>query len=155
MVAIDERVGQTSPTETEPAQIVVDIYCRLQSPAEEDFAEQETACCQFAESHGLMVGMARRDRGSGNELERPGLTALRRGYGAGIIQGIIVKNLDRLSRSAPHPIILQQEMEAHGVNLYCVEEDGIMNRKLIGTPAGLITELAREKARNRLNRQRR
>ena len=149
MATIIKQADQTSLTE--PTRIVVDIYCRLQSSAEEDFSEQETACRQVAEAHGFTIGMVHRDRGSGMDSERPGLALLRTRYTSGAIRGVIVKNLERLSRSMPQLIVLMQEMDAHGVSLYCADEGltETTNGKIIREIVSLATEVEAEKRKSR------
>lgn len=76
---------------------------------------------------------------------------MRKRYQSGIIQGVVIRTLDRLSRSQTHVAILLEEMEHHGVTLYCVKE------KIDDTPMGkfarmvlaFVAEMEREKIMDR------
>jgi DNA invertase Pin-like site-specific DNA recombinase len=136
--------------------IVVDLYCRSATDgleARTSLEQQATACRAYCEEHGLSVGQVHYEVGSGSTYRnRERLSLLRRRYRSGSIQGIVVTNLDRLSRSHSDLAILLGEMEAYGITLHCV------NERIDDTPMGrfvrfildFVTELEREKARDTL-----
>jgi site-specific DNA recombinase len=155
MVAIVERVGQTPPTETEPASIIVDIYCRVSTDPQEDntsLDEQEAAGRAYCLEHGYIVGMVHREVFSGYVYrEREKLALVRERYLSGKIQGVVVRTFDRLSRKEVHFGILLEEMEHHGIELHCVKE--VLEESLIGRMTrlflGFLAEWEWEKIRER------
>ena len=155
MVAIIERVGQTQPTETEPARVVVDIYCRVSTDPQEDntsLDEQEAAGRAYCLEHGYIVGMVHREVFSGYMYrEREKLDLMRRRYREGKIQGVVTRTLDRLSRSQVHNAIRMEEMEHHNVTLYCVKEsiDDTPMGKFIRMVLAFVAEMEREKIMDR------
>jgi len=106
--------------------IVVDIYCRVSTDDQEDntsLDEQEAAGRQYCAEHHLIVGIVHREVFSGYVYrEREKLSLMRERYLSGKIQGIVIRTFDRLSRKEVHFGILLEEMEHHGVAIYCVKE---------------------------------
>jgi DNA invertase Pin-like site-specific DNA recombinase len=110
----------------------MDIYCRTATEDEETqtkFEQQETACRAYCKEHGLEVGTVYREVASGNMYrERPQLSHMRYRYCKGEIQGVVVSDLHRLSRSQIHLLLLMVEMADRGVMLHSVNEqkdDGV------------------------------
>jgi len=132
--------------------IVVDLYCRSASSGPEgrtNLEQQEIACRDYCQEHGLSVGMVHHEVTSGMIYrERKQLSLMRRRYRAGHIQGVVVTRPDRLSRSKVHLVVLMQDMEAQGVVLHCVNEDveDTPTGKFIRLFLGFITEVEREKS---------
>ena len=126
---------------------VVDIYCRNAAEDGNTLAEQEAACRQFAEAAGLTIGMVFTEIASGVSLEREQLTRLRRRYLAGEIQGVVICARERLSRSLIHYVMLREEMNAHDVTLYCIDEhsDETATGRLIKTVLTFMAEVEQEK----------
>ena len=120
MVIVSKQEAHKSLTE--PKTMIVDIYCRSASQDGNTLAAQESACRQFAKDAGFTVGEVYAEIASGVSLEREQLALLRKRYLAGEIQGVVVCTLDRLSRSAPDLLALQEEMAARHVTLYGVTE---------------------------------
>src|SRR6266496_5750589 len=120
MTTIVERVGQTSSTQ--PERIIVDIYCRVSTDPQEDntsLDEQEAAGREYCREHGYIVGMVHRETFTGYEYrERKKLSLMRERYREGKIQAVVVRTLDRLSRSQTHVAVLMEEMEFYGVQLH-------------------------------------
>jgi site-specific DNA recombinase len=137
MVAIVKRVGKVSIDDIE--RIVVDIYCRVSTDPQEDntsLDEQEAAGRAYCAEHGYIVGMVHREVFSGYMYrEREKLSLMRERYREGKIQGVVIRTLDRLSRSQVHNAILMEEMEHHKVALHCVKE------KIDDTPMGKFTRM--------------
>src|SRR5947207_15913888 len=110
MVAIVVRVSEDSSSEDN--RIVVDIYCRVSTDPQEDntsFDEQEAAGREYCREHGLIVGMVHRETWSGYQYrERKKLSLMRERYREGKIQGVVIRTLDRLSRSQTHVAILME-----------------------------------------------
>jgi site-specific DNA recombinase len=130
---------------------IVDIYCRtatdgLETPTK--LEQQEAACRAYCNEHELSIGLVHHEVSSGSTYrDREQLGLMRTRYHDGTIQGIVVATLDRLSRSHVHLIILMQEMEAHNVVFYCVDEnvEDSPTGKFISLVLGIITEIEREK----------
>ncbi len=136
--------------------ITVDIYCRVSSDLQEDntsLDEQEAAGRQYCKEHGLIVGKVHREVFSGYQYrEREDLDLMRQRYREGKIQGVVIRTLDRLSRSQVHNAILMEEMEHHGITLYCVKEniDDTPMGKFIRMVLAFVAEMEREKIMDRM-----
>lgn len=148
MVALVKRVGVGEV-------IVVDIYCRVSTDPQEDntsLDEQEAAGRAYCAEHGYIVGMVHRETFSGYEYrERKKLSLMRERYRDGKIQGVVIRTLDRLSRSQTHIAILMEEMEHFGVTLYSVKEviDDTPMGKFARMVLAFVAEMEREKIMDR------
>jgi site-specific DNA recombinase len=137
------------------APIIVDIYCRVSTDPQEDntsLDEQETVSRQYCTEHNLIVGMVHREVFSGYQYrEREKLELMRQRYREGKIQGIVIRTLDRLSRSQVHNAILMDEMEHHTTSLYCVKEniDDTSMGKFVRMVLAFVAEMEREKIMDR------
>lgn len=135
---------------------VVDIYCRVSTDPQEDntsLDEQEATGRQFCIQNKLVVGMVHREVFSGFQYrEREKLELLRQRYRDGKIQGIVIRTLDRLSRSQVHNAILMEEMEHHNTMLHCVKEniDASPMGKFIRMVLAFVAEMEREKIMDRV-----
>ncbi len=133
----------------------VDIYCRVSTDPQEDNSsldEQEAAGRAYCEANGLLVGMVHREVFSGYQYrEREKLDLMRQRYRDGSIQGVVIRTLDRLSRSQVHNAILMEEMEHHNATLYCVKEaiDDTPMGKFIRMVLAFVAEMEREKIMDR------
>jgi site-specific DNA recombinase len=134
---------------------IVDIYCRVSTDPQEDNSsldEQEQAGRDYCRANGLVIGMVHREVFSGYQYrEREKLDLLRERYRSGLIQGVVIRTLDRLSRSQVHNAILMEEMEHHEVTLYCVKEsiDDTPMGKFIRMVLAFVAEMEREKIMDR------
>ena len=134
---------------------VVDIYCRVSTDIQEDntsLEEQEAVARTFSHEHGLVVGLVHREVWSGYQYrEREKLSLMRERYRDGKIQGVVIRNLDRLSRSQVHNAILMEEMEHYKITLYCVKEanDDTPMGKFIRMILTFTAEMEREKIMDR------
>jgi len=135
---------------------IVDIYCRVSTDLQEEntsLGEQENAGRQFCKENGLVVGHVWREVFSGYVYrEREALNAMRERYRSGKIQGVVIRTLDRLSRSQVHNAILMEEMEHHKAVLYCVKEniDETPMGKFIRMVLAFVAEMEREKILDRV-----
>ena len=135
--------------------IVVDLYCRVSTDPQEDntsLDEQEAAGRTYCEEHGLIIGMVHREVFSGYLYrERDKLSLLRERYREGTIHGVVIRTLDRLSRSQVHNAILMEEMEHHGITLHCVKEqiDDTPMGKFVRMVLAFVAEMEREKIMDR------
>lgn len=135
--------------------VIVDIYCRISTEAQDDntsLDEQERAGREYCEDHGLIVGMVHRETYTGFKYrERKKLSLMRERYQTGVIQGVVFRTYDRLARRAVHQAILLEEMEHLEVEVHCSHEqlddtfEGKMTRMLLG----LLAEYEWEKIRER------
>jgi site-specific DNA recombinase len=129
----------------------VDIYCRVSTDIQENntsLEEQEAAGRQYCLEHGLEVGMVHREVFSGYAYrEREKLTLMRSRYRDGLIQGIVIRTIDRLGRNQTHLAVLMEECEHHQVTIHCVKEkiDSTPLGKFLLAALGLIAEMEREK----------
>ena len=134
---------------------VVDIYCRVSTDAQVNnsyLEEQEEACRQYCQEHGLAVGVVHHEVFSGYQYrERPKLDLMRQRYRDKNIQGVVIRTVDRLSRNQTHIAVLMDEMEHHGVTLHCAKEkidDSALGRFVVAALA-LVAEMEREKIMDR------
>jgi site-specific DNA recombinase len=138
-----------------PGTHIVDIYCRVSTDPQEDntsLDEQEAAGRAFCRDNGFIPGMVHREVFSGYQYrEREKLELMRRRYREGKIQGVVVRTLDRLSRSQVHNAILMEEMEHHGVTLHSVKEviDDTPMGKFVRMILAFVAEMEREKIMDR------
>ena len=136
--------------------IIVDIYCRVSTDPQEDntsLDEQEAAGRAYCVEHGLIVGMVHRETFSGYLYrERKKLSVMRERYREGKIQGVVIRTLDRLSRSQTHVAILMEEMEHYKVTLYSVKEviDDTPMGKFARMVLAFVAEMEREKIMDRM-----
>lgn len=134
---------------------IVDIYCRVSTDPQEDNSsldEQEATGREFCRVNGYIVGMVHREVWSGYQYrEREKLALIRERYRDGKIQGVVIRTLDRLSRSQVHNAILMEEMEHHKVTLYCVKEaiDDTPMGKFTRMILSFVAEMEREKIMDR------
>src|SRR5438552_4315144 len=137
MVTVVRRVSHDASAQD--TAIVVDIYCRVSTDPQEDNSsldEQEAAGRAYCAEHGYVVGMVHREVFSGYQYrEREKLELMRERYRDGKIQGVVIRTLDRLSRSQVHNAILMEEMEHHDITLHCVKEN------IDDTPMGRFTRM--------------
>ena len=135
--------------------IVVDLYCRVSTDPQEDntsLDEQEAAGRAYCREHSLTVGLVHREVWSGYQYrERGKLGLVRERYRDGKIQGVVIRTLDRLSRSQVHNAILMEEMEHHKVTLHCVKEaiDDTPMGKFTRMILSFVAEMEREKIMDR------
>lgn len=134
---------------------IVDIYCRVSTDIQEDntsLEEQEAVGRKYCRERGLIVGLVHREVWTGYQYrEREQLSLMRERYREGKIQGVVIRNLDRLSRSQVHNAILMEEMEHHKVTLHCVKEtiDDTSMGKFIRMILAFTAEMEREKIMDR------
>lgn len=135
---------------------VVDIYCRTATNDQDSRAkleQQQAACRAFCEEYGLFIGKVHYEIASGNTYrDRERLDMLRIRYRSRRIRGIVVTDLNRLSRSLVHILVLLEEMERYGVLVYCLTST--VGHTFVGKSqqeiADLFAEVEREKAQDTL-----
>lgn len=134
---------------------VIDIYCRVSTDDQEEntsLDEQEEVGKQYCRENGLIVGKVHREIFTGYQYrEREKLGLMRKRYQEGTIQGVVVRTIDRLSRSQVHNAILMEEMEHYDVTLHCVKEkiDDTPMGKFVRMVLGFVAEMEREKILDR------
>jgi len=134
---------------------IVDLYCRVSGDPQEDNSsldEQERAGREYCREHGLIIGIVYREVYSGYYYrERRKLEAMRQRYRDGKIQGVVIRTLDRISRSQTHVAILMEEMEHYGVTLHSVKEviDDTPMGKFARMVLAFVAEMEREKILDR------
>ncbi len=132
--------------------MIVDLYCRVSTDGQEEntsFDEQERAGRDYCHEHGLAVGMVHRETFTGYQYrEREKLGLMRERYRDDKIQGVVIRTLDRLSRSQVHNAILMEEMEHHDITLHCVKEsiDDTSMGKFTRMILSFVAEMEREKS---------
>jgi site-specific DNA recombinase len=135
--------------------IIVDGYCRVSTDQQEDGTSldtQEADIRAYCAANGYIVGLIHREVWSGYQYrEREKLCLMRERYREGKTQGVVIRNLDRLSRSQVHNAILMEEMEHHKVTLYCIKEniDDTPMGKFIRMILAFTAEMEREKIMDR------
>src|SRR6266566_1356125 len=146
-------VATSEKSATHPT--VVDIYCRVSTDEQEDntsLDEQESAGREYCRLNGLTVGMVHFEVFSGYYYrERNKLSLMRERYRDGKIQGVVIRTLDRLSRSQTHVAILMEEMEHYGITLHSVKEviDDTPMGKFARMVLAFVAEMEREKIMDR------
>jgi site-specific DNA recombinase len=139
---------------TMPEPTIVDIYCRTATSSPDDntrLEEQERICREYCAAQGLTVGLVSYESFSGIQLhERAMLNRMRHRYKEGTIQGVVITNLDRLTRSFVHLAILMEEMEEHNVTLHIVEDRlaETARGKFIHAMSAFLKEVKQEKAQD-------
>jgi site-specific DNA recombinase len=137
------------------ATTIVDLYCRVSTDPQEDntsLDEQEATGREYCRDHGLIVGLVHRETFSGYLYrEREKLSVMRERYREGKIQGVVIRTLDRLSRSQVHNAILTEEMEHYDITLHCVKEniDDTSMGKFTRMVLAFVAEMEREKIMDR------
>jgi site-specific DNA recombinase len=94
---------------------------------------------------------------TGTSLRRPRLTAVRDLVQQGLVQAVIVHDIDRLSRKLAHQLLLTEEFEQAGVCLHSVTmPDGARTpeQHLLANVKGIIAEYERAKILERTARGR-
>lgn len=105
----------------------VALYSRVSTAGQADdglsLAMQERRMRDYARLYRLQVAAVVRDDGfSGKSLQRPGVEEIQRMIDAGVIQGVVVLKLDRLTRSVRDFVNMVAEFEQAGISLFSVEE---------------------------------
>jgi Resolvase, N terminal domain/Recombinase zinc beta ribbon domain len=105
---------------------LVGIYTRRATDGPDTQAHlerQEAACRVYCEANGLTVAAIHHEIAAGTTYQRRDkLNLVRRRYYHGEIEGIVVSDIDRLSRSLVHLVILIGEFDDYGVTLHCARE---------------------------------
>ncbi|VBB06207.1 site-specific recombinases active site [Lucifera butyrica] len=138
------------------------IYCRVSS---EDQArsgysldDQRQACRNRLLSMELTDIAEYIDDGySGEYIERPHLDRLRNDLRSGMIQTVVIYDPDRMSRNLTVQLILADEIEKAGAQLYFVtgDYDASPEGRLFFSMKGAIAAYEKEKIRERTSRGRR
>lgn len=142
-------------TQTQTTINPVAIYCRVSTENQEaegtSLDTQRQRCVEYCQSHGYTVTHQLIETYSGLSLERPKLDELRQRIRNEEITGLVVYSLDRFSRDPTHGVILQEELEKHGVFLEAVTEtvESTDLGKLISYIRGFAAKLEAEKLRER------
>lgn len=118
---------------------------------------QLEACRKYAHEKGLSIIGEFCDDFTGSRLDRPQLDKLRELIAHSPVDAVIVYDLDRLSRSLVHQLILEEEFSKHRAQLHCVlgQYDNNPEGKLQKQLRGAIAEYEREKIRERAMRGKR
>jgi len=136
------------------------IYCRVSTEDQEregtSLHSQQAACLAKAMELGYEISedTVFIETYSGLTIDRPKLQQLRQVARDGELGVVIAYTLDRLSRDPVHCIIIQDELERHGVQLVLVTEsiDTSDMGKLITHIKGFAAKLEAEKIRERTQR---
>jgi site-specific DNA recombinase len=135
------------------------IYCRVSTEDQEregtSLQTQLEACLNYCKGYDVAYRFS--EAYSGLSLDRPNLNELRRCVRNGEIDVVVVYCLDRFSRDPTHGVILQEELEKHGVTLEAVTEtiESTELGKLISYIRGFASKLEAEKIRERTMRGKR
>ena len=118
---------------------------------------QLEACRKYAQEKSLIIVGEFCDDFSGARLDRPQLDKLRELITQSRVDAVIVYDLDRLSRSLVHQLILEEEFSKRRTQLHCVlgQYDNSPEGKLQKQLRGAIAEYEREKIRERVMRGKR
>ncbi len=134
------------------------IYARV-STAEQaregtSLDSQTVACRNFAAEEEFTVVKEVREDGSGAKLERPGLEDIRDMAARGEIEGLIVYDPDRLTRSLAHLMLLTEEFEKRHIALLFVNtpREDTPEGKMLFSMRGIFAEYERAKIMERSRR---
>lgn len=103
-------------------------YCRIASSQEDAFfrlEQQKKGLINAAEKMGFYVVGSSEELGSGLDLERPGLTTLKKAALEGQMDVLLLVNLSRISRNFARTLQFLREMEQYGVKVYSINEGEI------------------------------
>ena len=135
------------------------IYCRVSGEAQEregtSLDSQREACLAKAKELGYDTGpFVLSEVGSRLTFDRPKLNQLRQWVRDKQVDAVIIYVLDRLSGDPVHIVILEDELERHGVQLISVTEDIDSSDlgKLVSYIRGYAAKLEVEKIRERTTR---
>jgi DNA invertase Pin-like site-specific DNA recombinase len=138
------------------------IYCRVSTDAQAEhgysIADQIRSCKEHAIKLDLADVQDYIDDGySGEYLERPALDRLRDNLAAKLVQNVIVYDPDRLSRNLTNQLLIADEIEKAGANLYFITGDynASPEGRLFFSIRGAISEFERAKIRERSMRGKR
>lgn len=137
----------------------VAIYIRVSTEEQAvhgySLAEQKEACRKRATELGAVEILQFADEGvSGATLDRPGLNALREAVSIGMVNSLVLRDPDRLSRKLSHQLYLSEEFEKAGVRLEFLDFEWktTPEGRLFYSIKGAIAEYEREKIRERVTR---
>lgn len=119
---------------------------------------QLEACRKYADERGWTVVAEMTDSAvSGATLDRPGLDRIRDMAQGGLIEGIVVYELDRLSRKLGYQLMIEDELEQAGVAIHYVlgNYEDTDEGRLMKQIRGSIAEYERAKIQERMRRGRR
>lgn len=119
---------------------------------------QTEACHKYAVERDWEVVAEISDDGvSGAAFVRPGLDRIRDMAQAGEIQGVVVYEIDRLSRKLAHQLIIEEELGKAGVSVHYVlgDYEDTDEGQLMKQIRGAIAEFERAKIQERMRRGRR
>lgn len=140
----------------------VAIYARVSTDmqAEQGYslgAQVEDCTAKAKELGATMIKEYVDDGYSGAYLERPALESMREALRSGLFQAVVCYDVDRLSRSLSHQLIITEDIEKNGATLHFVKSnyentpEGRMFYAIKGAFAGYEREKIRERtARGRL-----
>lgn len=135
------------------------IYARVstEEQAQHGYSlqEQKDSCRQRAKELGATEIIEFADEGiSGATLDRPGLEGLRSAIKEGIIDLVVLRDPDRLSRRLAHQLILTEEFERAGTRLEFLDFtwQDTPEGKLFYNLKGAVAEYEREKIKERMLR---
>jgi len=137
------------------------IYARVSTTDQADkgysLPTQIEACQTLAQREGYTVAEDHIfvDDYTGTSLNRPQFTRLRDLVQQRLVQGVIVHDLDRLSRKLAHQLLLSEEFEQAGVTLHIVtmpDSAKTPETQLLANVRGIIAEYERAKILERTTR---
>lgn len=135
------------------------IYIRVSTEEQAvhgySLAEQREACRGRAVELGAAEILHFADEGvSGAVLDRPGLDALREAVSSGVVETLVIRDPDRLSRRLSHQLYLSEEFEKAGVQLEFLDFEwkNTPEGRLFYALKGAVAEYEREKIGERVTR---
>ncbi len=145
------RKGSAAPAAVGLAAVYVRVS--VDETTGSSLTSQEAACRALCDARGLDVAAVYRDNGwSGGNMQRPGLSALRKAVDAGNVAFVVVYAVDRLSRRQTDTLALLEQLSAAGAGLISAsqpfETSSAMGKAMVGFLA-IFAELQREDIRSR------
>ena len=140
----------------------VAVYVRVstEQQAEKGYslATQLSACKKFALYIGAMKIFEYKDKGySGEFLDRPALTKMRKAINNKEVDAVVVYDPDRLSRNIYHQGIIYEEIDKAGIELkfVMINFDKYSDNMLLFNMRGVIAQYEKEKIKERTMRGKR
>lgn len=134
----------------------VAVYCRV-STDKQELDQQVAACHRFAELKGLTIGETFAEIGSGKSFARPEFQRMLAALRASQFDGVVAFRFDRLGRNSREVVLLFDELEGRGVQIYSVHENldtstaiGRAMREILMVLAQLEREQIAEATKQRL-----
>ena len=102
------------------------VYCRVSTEEQatgHSLDNQKRLCVEWLQQHNFSVRQVITDAGeSGSKLKRPGISSLQDLLDQGVVAGVVVTKLDRLSRSLRDVLTLTDRFKRENADFQCISQ---------------------------------